>query len=60
MTTPSVLAFLLTGCFTVTALGQSADTLQRKQYFTRKIEGPAPKIDGRLEAVWEQVPWATG
>jgi len=37
------------------------DTITKKKYFTQRIEGAAPTIDGLIdEAAWDQVEWSGG
>lgn len=53
-------AFLLLGfslCGAIFLTGQ--ENSERKAYFTKRIEGAAPKIDGTLDdQAWDAVPWA--
>lgn len=50
---------LLCVCAGLAANASGVNEIEKRVYVTRKIEGPAPVLDGRLDdAAWELVEWA--
>lgn len=58
-----LLGLLLLSCFLTAqeSPGVAPDDAPRPEYVTKRIEGDAPTVDGKLiDAAWDQVPWSTG